>query len=193
MSDIAVSIGPGYGALTLARDAIRSGPRVIGLDSNEAMVAGLEAGRSNIDDLTDNDIMKMKCGRFRTIADPNVIALARAVVLYVRTPLSEDGGPDLKGDRGRRERCHVSAGDAGFSRVDDLSRHDRRRGPPHSGCLWLGRWSRLSIWRCRRSRLRPRGRFLGKFVQTVVITKGPREAKMTKPWKTPSAHQHCTG
>jgi hypothetical protein len=145
MSDIAVIIGLGSGGLPLAREAIRSGPRVIGLDPNE-IVASLEAGRSNIDDVTDNDIMKMRCGRFRAIADPNVIALARAVVSCVPTPLSEDGGPDLSGDHGRRERCRISAaGDAGFSRVDDVSRHDRRRGPPHSGCPWLGRWSRLQF------------------------------------------------
>jgi hypothetical protein len=36
-------------------------------------VAGLEAERSNIDDVTDSDIMEMKCGRFRAIAHPNMI------------------------------------------------------------------------------------------------------------------------
>jgi UDP-N-acetyl-D-mannosaminuronate dehydrogenase len=92
MSDIAVLICLNYGGLPLAREAIRSGPRVIGLDPNE-MVAGLEPGRSNIDNVTDNDVMKMKCCRFCTIADPNVIALARAVVTCVPTPLSEDGCP----------------------------------------------------------------------------------------------------
>jgi UDP-N-acetyl-D-mannosaminuronate dehydrogenase len=74
-------------------------------------VAGLKAGRSNIDDVTDNDIMKMKRGRICTIADPNVIALARAVVSCVPTPLSVDGGPDLSGDRGRRERCGTGGAD----------------------------------------------------------------------------------
>jgi hypothetical protein len=107
------------------------------------IVAGLKAGRSNIDDVTDNDIMKMKCGGFCINADPNVIALARAVVSCVPTPLSDDGDPDLSGDRGRRERC--GTGGAGFSGVDDVSRHDRRRGPPCTGCLWLGRWSRLQF------------------------------------------------
>jgi UDP-N-acetyl-D-mannosaminuronate dehydrogenase len=103
MSDIAVLIGVSYGALPLAREAIRSGPRVIGLDPNE-MVAGLEPGRSNIDDVTDNDVTKIKCCRFCTIADPNVIALARAVVTCVPTPLSEDGRPG--GGRFRQTRPH---------------------------------------------------------------------------------------
>jgi UDP-N-acetyl-D-glucosamine dehydrogenase len=73
MSDIAVIVGLGYGRLLLARGVVRSGPRVIGLDPNEEIVAGLEAERSNIDDVTDSDIMEMKCGRFRAIAHPNMI------------------------------------------------------------------------------------------------------------------------
>jgi UDP-N-acetyl-D-glucosamine dehydrogenase len=64
MSDIAVIIGVGHGGLPLAREAIRSGPRVIGVDPSQEIVVGLGGGRSNIDDATDNDIMKMKCGRF---------------------------------------------------------------------------------------------------------------------------------
>jgi UDP-N-acetyl-D-glucosamine dehydrogenase len=115
MSDIAVLIGLGYGGAQLAREAVQSGPRVIGLNPNE-IVAGLEAGRCNIDDVADNDIMKMKSGRFCATTDSNVIALANAVVSWVPTPLSEDGGPDLSGDRGGRERCGTGAG---FSRVDD--------------------------------------------------------------------------
>jgi UDP-N-acetyl-D-glucosamine dehydrogenase len=131
MSDIAVNIGPGYGELPRAWKAMGPGPRVIALDLNDEIVADVEAGRSNIDAVTDNDIMKMMRGRFRTIADPNVIAPARALVIYVPTQLSKNGGPDLSSDRGRRERCHISAAsDAGSSRVDDASRHERRRGPP---------------------------------------------------------------
>ena len=73
MSDIAVIVGLGYGGMLLARGAVRSDPRVIGLDPNEEIVAGLECEHSNIGDVTDNDIMEMKCGRFRAIAHPNVI------------------------------------------------------------------------------------------------------------------------
>jgi len=91
MSDIAVLICLSYGGLTLAQEAIRSSHRVIGLGPNE-MVAGLEPGHSNIDDVTDNDVMKIKRCRFCTTANPNVIDLARAVAC-VPTPLSEDGCP----------------------------------------------------------------------------------------------------
>ena len=95
MSDIAVIIGLGYVGLPLAREATRSGLRVIGLDVNEG-IAGLEAGRSHIDDLTDDDVMDMKRGGFRVTTDPRVIAQARAVVICVPTPLSESGSPDLE-------------------------------------------------------------------------------------------------
>ena len=53
MSDIAVIIGLGYVGLPLAREATRSGLHVMGLDVNEETVAGLEGGRSHIDDLTE--------------------------------------------------------------------------------------------------------------------------------------------
>jgi UDP-N-acetyl-D-glucosamine dehydrogenase len=95
MSDIAVIIGLGYVGLPLAREATRSGLQVIGLDLSEEVVADLEAGRSHIDDLTDDDIIEMKHGGFCATTDPSVIAQAGSVVICVPTPLSKDGGPDL--------------------------------------------------------------------------------------------------
>ena len=95
MSDIAVIIGLGYVGLPLAREAARSGLKVIGLDLNEEIVAGLEAGRSHIDDLTDDDVIEMRRSGFRATTDPRVIAQAGAVVICVPTPLAEGGSPDL--------------------------------------------------------------------------------------------------
>jgi nucleotide sugar dehydrogenase len=65
------------------------------LDLSEEVVADLEAGRSHIDDLTDDDIIEMKHGGFCATTDPSVIAQAGSVVICVPTPLSKDGGPDL--------------------------------------------------------------------------------------------------
>ena len=84
MSDIAVPICLSYGGLTLAREAIRSGPRVIGLDPNQ-MVAGLEPRRSNIDDMTDNDVIKMKCSRFRRMAAQTAADFGKRVQTVVKT------------------------------------------------------------------------------------------------------------
>ena len=85
----------GYVGLPLAREASRSGLRVIGLDTSEEVVAGLEAGRSHIDDLSDDDVAEMRADGFRATTDPSVISQATTVVICVPTPLTESGGPDL--------------------------------------------------------------------------------------------------
>ena len=85
----------GYVGLPLAREATRSGLRVIGLDTSEEVVAGLEAGRSHIDDLSDDDVAEMRADGFRATTDPSVISQATTVVICVPTPLTESGGPDL--------------------------------------------------------------------------------------------------
>jgi UDP-N-acetyl-D-glucosamine dehydrogenase len=188
----------GSGGNPIGPSGYRTGPNEI--------VAGLRAGRSNLDDVTDNDIMKMKCGRFCTIADPNVIALARAVVSCVPTPLSEDGGPDLSGDRGRRERC--GTGGAGYSGVDDVSRtiddvvrpvldasgsvagvnfnltFSPERFDP--GNQEFGPRNTEGDRRPHRE-MRPGGGRFREIVQTVVKTKGG-ETEMTKPLKNTSRH-----
>lgn len=94
MSDLVV-IGLGYVGLPLAQEAKRSGLDVVGLDRSAAVVDGLMAGTSHIDDLSDADVAVMREGGFTASTDPAVVRDARAVVICVPTPLSEDGGPDL--------------------------------------------------------------------------------------------------
>src|ERR1700733_12970736 len=91
-----VVVGLGYVGLPLAREAGRSGLRVTGLDLYPDVVAGLSAGRSHIDDLSDTDIATMIDSGFVADTDPTVIKSARTVVICVPTPLAEDGGPDLR-------------------------------------------------------------------------------------------------
>jgi UDP-N-acetyl-D-glucosamine dehydrogenase len=90
-----VVIGLGYVGLPLAQEACRSGLSVIGLDHSPAVVDGLLAGRSHVDDLSDMDIADMLASGFSATTDPGVIADAETVVVCVPTPLSVDGGPDL--------------------------------------------------------------------------------------------------
>ncbi len=59
------------------------------------MVDGLNAGRSHIDDLSDERIQEMRSGGFRATHDPADLAEANVYVICVPTPLSEAGGPDL--------------------------------------------------------------------------------------------------
>jgi nucleotide sugar dehydrogenase len=90
-----VVIGLGYVGLPLAQEACRSGLSVVGLDRSPTVVEGLTAGRSHVDDLSDEDISDMLASGFSATTDPGAIAGAETVVVCVPTPLSPDGGPDL--------------------------------------------------------------------------------------------------
>ncbi|MGX7676741.1 nucleotide sugar dehydrogenase [Plantactinospora sp. DSM 117369] len=90
-----VILGLGYVGLPLAREATLAGMSVIGFDVNEALVEALNAGRSHVDDLSDDDIVAMKESGFRATTDEREIAGAAAAVICVPTPLAEEGGPDL--------------------------------------------------------------------------------------------------
>ncbi|MBZ5735512.1 nucleotide sugar dehydrogenase [Nocardioides sp. TRM66260-LWL] len=94
-----VVIGLGYVGLPLAKEATAAGLRVAGLDVTEAIVEGLNGGRSHVDDLSDADIAAMVEGGFRATTDASVIAGAETVVICVPTPLGDGGGPDLRAVR----------------------------------------------------------------------------------------------
>ena len=205
MSDTAVIIGLGYVGLPLAREATRSGLRVIGLDLNEEVVAGLEGGRSHIDDLTDDDVIEMKRCGFCATTDPSAIALARAVVICVPTPLSEGGGPDLSAVIGAVETVarHLQRGtlvslesttypgttdevvrpileasgliagldfNLAFS-PERIDPGNQDFGPRNTPKVIGGHTEHCT---------QAAADFYGKFVDTVVKTKGTREAEMAK-------------
>lgn len=92
---VAGIMGLGYVGLPLAREATRSGCRILGLDINDEVVAGLNSGRSHIDDLSDADIQEMISGGFRASTDLAELADVGTVIICVPTPLSADGAPDL--------------------------------------------------------------------------------------------------
>ena len=49
-------MGLGYVGLPLALEAARAGLQVVGVDEDEAVVSGLNQGRSHVDDITDGEI-----------------------------------------------------------------------------------------------------------------------------------------
>ncbi|MGP2438359.1 nucleotide sugar dehydrogenase [Streptomyces sp. JW3] len=95
MSTDLVVIGLGYVGLPLARAATAAGLRVAGLDRRAGVVAGLNAGRSHVDDISDADVREMRAQGFTAVREPEVIAGAGAVVICVPTPLTAHGAPDL--------------------------------------------------------------------------------------------------
>lgn len=100
-----VIIGLGYVGLPLAKEASASGLRVTGLDVNAALVKALNSGTSHVDDLSDSDVATMKQRGFNATTDPRVIGQADVVVICVPTPLSNEGGPDMRAVIGAAEMC----------------------------------------------------------------------------------------
>ena len=92
-------IGLGYVGLPLAIAAARSGFRVTGLDLNAEIVAGLMAGRSHVDDITDAEVAEMLSHGFRATTDEAAAGPQDVIVICVPTPLSEAAGPDLSAVR----------------------------------------------------------------------------------------------
>ncbi|WP_181808891.1 nucleotide sugar dehydrogenase [Streptomyces shenzhenensis] len=88
-------IGLGYVGLPLAREASLVGLRVAGLDLDPRVVEGLNAGHSHVDDVSDEDVARMRAAGFTAYTDDKWLARAQTVVICVPTPLGEDGGPDL--------------------------------------------------------------------------------------------------
>ncbi|TLM81682.1 nucleotide sugar dehydrogenase [Pseudarthrobacter sp. NamE5] len=90
-----VVIGQGYVGLPLAQGAVHAGLSVTGFDLNEKTVDSLNSGLSHIDDLQDSDIAGMIASGYRASNDPTAIKDADVVVICVPTPLGEAGVPDL--------------------------------------------------------------------------------------------------
>ena len=89
-------IGLGYVGLPLSVEAGRSGLKVIGFDVNEAVVAGVNAGRSHIQDLTDADVASLRDqGLLEATTDMSRLAECDAVSICVPTPLSKTRDPDV--------------------------------------------------------------------------------------------------
>ena len=91
-----VVIGQGYVGLPMALRASEVGHEVVGLDLDASMVAALTAGHSHIDDVSDEELAAGLARGYRATTDPSCIADADVVVVCVPTPLSADGGPDLR-------------------------------------------------------------------------------------------------
>jgi len=96
MSTYLVVVGQGYVGLPMALRAAEVGMTVVGLDTNAAMVEQLNAAHSHIGDVSDAELAAGLSAGYRASTDDSVIRDADVVVVCVPTPLSEDGGPDLR-------------------------------------------------------------------------------------------------
>ena len=105
-------IGLGYVGLPLAREAARAGFSVTGYDTRADVTAALNAGRSHVDDLSDDQVAEMVSLGFRATADEASLAAwaggaggpnPDVIVICVPTPLSPADGPDLTAVRAAAE------------------------------------------------------------------------------------------
>jgi nucleotide sugar dehydrogenase len=91
----AVILGLGYVGLPLAQAATHAGLSVLGFDVDPAPVVALNAGRSHVDDVPDAEVAAMRRAGFRATTDESGISTANTAVICVPTPLSDSNGPDL--------------------------------------------------------------------------------------------------
>ena len=89
-------VGLGYVGLPLAVEAARSGLRVLGFDVNASVVEGVNAGKSHIQDLTDDDVGSLtRGGRIEATGAMARLSECDAVSICVPTPLSKTRDPDV--------------------------------------------------------------------------------------------------
>ncbi len=90
-----VVIGLGYVGLPVVLEAVQAGIQCVGLDNSSRIVNGLNAGTSHVDDISDEQVGKLLSLGFQATSEPSVLQNANVVVICVPTPLREDQSPDL--------------------------------------------------------------------------------------------------
>jgi UDP-N-acetyl-D-glucosamine dehydrogenase len=89
-------IGQGYVGLTIAVGAAGAGHSVIGFDVNSALVDQLNAGKSHIEGITDDELAGfIVAGSYTASADSSVLDESDVIVIAVPTPLDAQRNPDL--------------------------------------------------------------------------------------------------
>lgn len=200
-----VVLGLGYVGLPLVMEAVAQGLTVVGLDVKSSTVEGLNSGRSHVDDIDDGTLKVALARGFRATTDPSCLDRADVAVICVPTPLDEQKAPDLRAVRSAtsviRDHLHqgmlvvlesttypgttdgpvreileqsgLKAGvdfNLAFSpeRIDPGNPHwNLRNTPKIVGGLTTACTDRAA-------------QFYGQIVETVVRTKGCREAEMAK-------------
>lgn len=89
-------IGMGYVGLPLAVELGREGFTIIGIDINPNKSKLINAGKSDIDDISDDDLKPLvKAGKLKVTTDFSVLKEADCVPICVPTPLSKTKDPDV--------------------------------------------------------------------------------------------------
>ncbi|SMC49609.1 nucleotide sugar dehydrogenase [Lentzea albidocapillata] len=95
MSVDLVVVGVGYVGLPLAAEAVAAGLSVIGYDTSPEVVTAVAEGRSHVLDVSTDQLREMKARGFTVTSDPAVLSGAETITICVPTGLDAGGGPDL--------------------------------------------------------------------------------------------------
>jgi UDP-N-acetyl-D-glucosamine dehydrogenase len=89
-------IGQGYVGLTIAVGAASAGHEVLGFDLNEDLVAKLNAGKSHIEGITNEDLAGfIHLKKYQAYSSPEALDGCEVIVIAVPTPLDAQRNPDL--------------------------------------------------------------------------------------------------
>ncbi|MGP3924271.1 nucleotide sugar dehydrogenase [Streptomyces sp. 8N616] len=201
-----VVVGLGYVGLPLARQACAAGLSTLGHDVSASVVAGLGAGRSHVGDVRDAEVADMLSAGFRATFDPSVTGHGETVVICVPTGLSADGAPDLAAVRAasRRVATHLRPGTlvilestsypgtteevvrpilergSGMRAGEDFHlAYSPERIDPGNGRFGIRNTPKV-VSGCTPLCAKRAVAFYGRFVDTLVVSRGTREAEMAK-------------
>lgn len=200
-----VVVGLGYVGLPLVTEAVRQGVVTTGLDVSSRVVDGLNAGRSHVDDISDDTVAELLAAGFRATTDPSCLAQADVAVICVPTPLDDHQAPDLRAVRSAASmiRDHLHPGmlvvlesttypgttdgpvrsileESGLvAGVDFALAFSPERIDPGNPVFGLRNTPKI-VGGLTTACTEQAARFYGRVVETVVRTKGPREAEMAK-------------
>lgn len=88
-------VGMGYVGLPLLMTAIKRGLGAVGFDISDDRVAALRNGRSQVDDVSDEELEKALADGVEFTTDPRRLSDADAIFICVPSPLGRNRQPDL--------------------------------------------------------------------------------------------------
>jgi UDP-N-acetyl-D-glucosamine dehydrogenase len=90
-------VGLGYAGLPMAVEFARAGFPVVGLDVDRSKVDSVVRGRSPVSNVSDAEIASLRVDdQLVASSDPRVLDAVDVAVICVPTPLTLEGGPDLR-------------------------------------------------------------------------------------------------
>ncbi|WP_030261562.1 nucleotide sugar dehydrogenase [Streptomyces violens] len=201
-----VVIGLGHVGLPLAQAACAAGLTTIGYDVSTAVVTGLNEGRSHVGGVPDAEVADMLATGFRATDDASVTGRADTVVICVPTGLGAGGAPDLGAvraasravARGLRPGMLVVLESTSYpGTTEDVVRplleegsglragtdfhlaYSPERIDPGNRQFGIGNTPKV-VSGCTPLCAKHAVAFYGRFVETLVVSRGTREAEMAK-------------